>query len=466
MNRKKKIWVADDDQSISWVIERALTKQGYDVSVFPGAEELLRILPDSSPDLIISDIRMPGLSGFELLQEIHRASAEIPVIIITAFGDLDSAVDSYQYGAFEYLVKPFDINELLSIVKKSFEIDSGREETAKSSFRDELTLLGDSPPIQAVFRMIGRLSSSSMGVLIRGESGTGKELIARAIHQTSLRKHQPLVSINTAAIPAELLESELFGHEKGAFTGAVHRHIGRFEQAHEGTLFLDEIGDMPAALQTRLLRVLSEGCFYRVGGREEISVDVRIIAATNQHLETLVANGNFRNDLFHRLNVITLMIPPLRERGGDLALLTNYFLGKAGQELGVEEKQCHEEVMDRIRSYHWPGNVRELENLAYRLTVLTPGKQIVLSDLPEEITSVSPEGQASNKWQNLLRQEAEKEIGKGHTGLVQTMGDEFERILVKAALEHTEGHKINAAEILGWGRNTLTRKLKNWKRFF
>ncbi len=461
---KRAIWVVDDDQSMTWVIEKALVKQGYQVTVFCEPRSLLAALRQSTPELIISDIRMPGMSGFDLLAEINTLTPAIPTIIMTAFGDLDSAVDSYKYGAFEYLTKPFDLNELTELVGKAIKPDSLSGSLEVPSSDDTFSLLGESPAMQEVFRKVGRLSASNMGVLIRGESGTGKELIAKAIHQTSPRKGHALIAINTAAIPTELLESELFGHEKGAFTGAVQRHIGRFEQAHNGTLFLDEIGDMPAALQTRLLRVLSEGRFYRVGGREEISVDVRVIAATNQHLETLVQSGRFRNDLFHRLNVIALSVPPLRERVDDIPQLVRHFLKKAMTELGLEKKNCHPDVIRQMQNYEWPGNVRELENLIYRLIVLTAGNQIRLSDLPPEITRQFPSDADGIKWQVLLLAEARKKMARGETALIQSMGAEFERMLTKAALEYTGGHRINAAQILGWGRNTLTRKLIHWKQ--
>ncbi len=453
------VWVVDDDASISWVIEKALTRAGCAVERFENAEEALVALKNSTltkPDVLLSDIRMGGMSGFELLEQFKQQMPDLPVIIMTAFGDLDSAVESYKHGAFEYLTKPFDINEMVSLVERARQQTEVYTEGLEVSQHTNL-MLGESAPIQEVFRIIGRLSTSDMNVLIRGESGTGKELVAEAIYQNSPRAERPMIAINTAAIPAELLESELFGHEKGAFTGAHHRHIGRFEQANGGTLFLDEIGDMPAGLQTRLLRVLSEGRFYRVGGRQEVRVDVRVIAATNQDLESLVDAGEFRNDLFHRLNVISINTPPLRQRPGDIPLLINHFMRQSATDNGGERKHCAPEALGALQNYRWPGNVRELENLMKRLSVLAPSNTIQVEDLPREILEQQTE---SDGWQVLLSSLAAQKLDSGEKKLMQSLGAQFESALIQVAMAHTRGHKQKAAELLGWGRNTLTRKLK------
>ncbi len=453
------VWVVDDDASIAWVLEKALSREGYDVSRFDSAEAMLAEMngqPGARPDVVLSDIRMEGMSGFELVDALHRDNAELPVIIMTAYGDLDSAVDAYRHGAFEYLTKPFDIREMLTLVERACHQGAAADVTQGGGGKPK-TMLGESTAMQEVFRIIGRLSSSEMNVLIRGESGTGKELVANAIQRNSPRADKPMIAINTAAIPAELLESELFGHEKGAFTGAHGRHVGRFEQADGGTLFLDEIGDMPAGLQTRLLRVLSEGRFYRVGGREEVHVDVRVIAATNQNLESLVASGAFRNDLFHRLNVIAIHTPTLRERRSDIPMLVNHFLQQTAAELGGELKQCSAEVFEIMQAYDWPGNVRELENVVRRLTVLAPSKTIQPADLPAEMLQADSR---SEDWESALADTASDRLRSGESRLMQSMGARFETALIRAALAHSRGHKQKAAELLGWGRNTLTRKLR------
>ena len=455
----RSVWVVDDDASISWVLEKALTRADYKVRKFESGEDVLDALKSAThihPDVILSDIRMDGMSGFELIEFLRDQMPEVPVIIMTAFGDLDSAVDAYKHGAFEYLTKPFDIDEMVSLVDRAWQQSRSQLAPAEAGAQHD-QMLGESAPIQEVFRVIGRLSTSEMNVLIRGESGSGKELVAEAIYRNSPRANQPLVAINTAAIPAELLESELFGHEKGAFTGAHHRHMGRFEQAHGGTLFLDEIGDMPAGLQTRLLRVLSEGRFYRVGGREEVSVDVRVIAATNQDLETLVASGAFRNDLFHRLNVISIHTPSLRERKSDIPILIDHFMAISARETNSDMKQCSPEVMRLLLNYHWPGNVRELENLVKRLIVLTPSNTVQIEDLPQQITDIRAE---TEDWQKLLSALAAQKLDSGEKKLMRNLSAQFETALIQVALDHTQGHKQKAAELLGWGRNTLTRKLK------
>ncbi len=457
-NLSEVVWVADDDQSICWVLQRALQKAGYEVQVFADGESLLQALQSTQPGVILSDIKMPGIDGIELLQRINARHEELPVVIMTAFGDLDSAVESYKRGAFEYLPKPFDINEAVSLVRRALSSTLSSQSVEPMPSANNL-LRGESPPMQEIFRIIGRLAGSSMSVLIRGESGTGKELVAQALFQNSPRSTQPFIAINTAAIPSELLESELFGHEKGAFTGAHSRHIGRFEQAHGGTLFLDEIGDMPAGLQTRLLRVLSEGSFYRVGGREQVDVDVRVIAATNQNLEAQVENGAFRNDLFHRLNVIALNLPALKQRGDDVELLLHLFLTQVANQLGVAAKQVDSAVIEALHHYSWPGNVRELENLCRRLVVMAPGKSIHLSDLPPEYQLLDEVSEAQS-WENLVRLSAAKQLALGKSGLIQQMAPRFEKALIDAAMAFTGGHKRKSAELLGWGRNTLTRKLQ------
>ncbi len=457
MNRE--VWVADDDQSILWVIEKALSRQGYTARTFADGNHLIEAMGQGDPGLVISDLRMPTLGGFDLLERINQVRPGLPVIILTAFGDLDSAVDAYKFGAYEYLTKPFDTDELLSLVSRG--LDSISTEPIENEVIETAgkLLLGTSPPIQEVFRIIGRIAQSNKGVLIRGESGTGKELVANAIHSHSIRNDKPMVTINTAAIPAELLESELFGHEKGAFTGADNRHIGRFEQAHQATLFLDEIGDMPLTLQTRLLRVLSEGRFYRVGGREEISVDVRIIAATNQQLETLVEKGQFRNDLFHRLNVLSVTVPSLRERVEDIPILVDHFLHQSAIEGSSRPRRLGAGVLEVLQLYHWPGNIRELENIIQQVAILCAGSRIEIDDLPAQLNTVSVE-QGQLSWQNILATEATRRLRLGEKGLAKSLGDEFEQVLIHAALQHTAGLKQKAATLLGWGRNTLARKIK------
>lgn len=459
----KSVWVVDDDASISWVLEKALTRADFAVKRFDSGEAALDALQDRDsgrPDVMLSDIRMGGMDGFELINHVSQLMPELPVIIMTAFGDLDSAVDAYKHGAFEYLTKPFDINEMVSLVERAWHQASKESDNTSTPAQGNL-MLGESAPIQEVFRIIGRLSTSEMNVLIRGESGSGKELVAEAIYRNSPRADQPLVAINTAAIPAELLESELFGHEKGAFTGAHHRHVGRFEQANGGTLFLDEIGDMPAGLQTRLLRVLSEGRFYRVGGRDEVSVNVRVIAATNQDLESMVESGIFRNDLFHRLNVISITTPPLRERLSDIPGLVKHFMSLSAAEAGTEAKQCSAEVMVALQNYRWPGNVRELENLVKRLTALAPSIVIQIEDLPREFIEAPTE---TEDWQKLLARLAAQKLELGEKKLIHSLGSQFESTLIEVAMAHTQGHKQKAAELLGLGRNTLARKLKHFRQ--
>ncbi len=461
----KRVWIIDDDSSIRWVLGRALSKEALNIESFDNADSALaRLGKNGDPDVIVTDIRMPGTSGLELLEALHSEAPDLPIILMTAHSDLDSAVSAYQGGAFEYLPKPFDIDEAVSLIQKALEHTRDRAATAVVQ-ADSMSaeILGEAPSMQEVFRIIGRLSKSNMSVLIRGESGTGKELVARALYRTGSRRDGPFVAINTAAIPAELLESELFGHEKGAFTGAQNRRVGRFEQADGGTLFLDEIGDMPADLQTRLLRVLSDNSFYRVGGHHEIAVDVRIIAATNQDLEARVADGRFREDLYHRLNVIAIMLPPLRHRREDIPVLSSRFLEQAARELQVEKKQLSAEAAAVLMAYHWPGNVRQLENTCRRLTVMAPGQTIGTGDLPEEFRTLreSVGEDDGPEWEAAVRKAAQQRLAMGKNAILDEMMPAFERVMLSAALEHTGGHKQEAARRLGWGRNTLTRKLKD-----
>jgi two-component system nitrogen regulation response regulator GlnG len=454
----KEVWVVDDDDSIRWVLSRALKKHDYKVQVFEDAESALAQIQKTVPAVLVTDIRMPGLSGIDLAQQLSEAYPQLPIIIMTAHTDLDSALESYKSGAFEYLPKPFDIDDALTVIDSAIkhvdtdDVDLG--EAAKNA-----NMIGEAPAMQEVFRAIGRLSSSNINVLIWGESGTGKELVASALHQYSPRSEKPYIPINTAAIPAELLESELFGHEKGAFTGAHERRIGRFEQANGGTLFLDEIGDMPAELQTRLLRVLSEGKFYRVGGREQVNVDVRVLAATNQDLEKRVANGQFREDLYHRLNVIRIDIPSLRQRREDIPLLVKHFLSASAEELKTEVKQLTPESMIAMTDYHWPGNVRQLENSCRWITVMAPGTTVDIGDLPKEIFAPKPEG-GELDWEKGLSRIVRQQLNLGKDNILDDLRIVFEQILLREALSFTQGHRQQAAKRLGWGRNTLTRKLK------
>ncbi len=458
MNDRPLIWVIDDDRSIRWVLEKALTRAGIAVKSFDSAQGIERLLLKQQPQAIVSDIRMPGIDGLELLERIRQKYPDLPVIIMTAHSDLDSAVSAYQGGAFEYLPKPFDVDTAVELVQRAVAHAGNREE--RVDLADTPEILGEAPAMQEVFRAIGRLSRSNITVLVNGESGTGKELVARALHRHSPRREGPFIALNMAALPRDLLESELFGHERGAFTGAQSQRQGRFEQADGGTLFLDEIGDMPAELQTRLLRVLADGEFYRVGGHAPIRVDVRIIAATHQKLEQLVAEGRFREDLFHRLNVIRIHLPPLRERREDIPLLMNHFLLAAGRELGVEPKQVSPAVVDHLTGLEWPGNVRQLENTCRWLTVMSPGQVITLEDLPPELKKEGEAPAAAEDWQAALRRWAEQQLAQGVTGLLDIATPRFERIMIETALKQTGDRRQEAARLLGWGRNTLTRKLK------
>ena len=469
MSRPEVVWIVDDEQSIRWVLERALTKANMAVTSFDSSSHLLSALDDSQPEVIISDIRMPEMDGFELLKKVQRRFPDIPVIIMTAHSDMDSAVSAYEKGAFEYLPKPFDIHDAIALAKRASEqyrsqhIEESAVADEQNIMLESQEIIGQSPAMQEVFRAIGRLSKSSISVLVTGESGTGKELVAKALHTHSPRSDAPFIEINTAAIPKDLLESELFGHEKGAFTGAHVQRIGRFEQANKGTLFLDEIGDMPAELQTRLLRVLSEGTFYRVGGHIPIQVDVRVIAATHQNLEQRVEEGLFREDLYHRLNVIRVQIPPLRDRGEDIVLLLKRFLNSAAEELQVEKKTVAPEVAQYIQSLHWPGNVRQLENVSRWLMVMATGREITLDDFPVELKKETSKC-ADSDWKELLRRDINQRLNQGETRIFDELYPLFEQLALTVALEKTGGKKKEAADLLGWGRNTLTRKMKEFER--
>ncbi len=455
----KPVWIIDDDRSIRWVLEKALAREGIDHISFASADEALAELHNSLPQMVISDIRMPGTSGLDLLQTLRRDHPTLPVIIMTAYSDLESAVSSFQGGAFEYLPKPFDVNHAVELIRRAL-AQSQRKQSEGIDLTEAPDILGHAPAMQEVFRAIGRLAASNATVLINGESGTGKELVARALHRHSPRADKPFIAINTAAIPKDLLESELFGHEKGAFTGANSTRHGRFEQAEGGTLFLDEIGDMPAELQTRLLRVLSDGNYYRVGGHQPIKANVRIIAATHQNLDERVKQGQFREDLFHRLNVIRLRLPPLRERREDIPLLAKHFLQKSAQELGVEQKTLSEAALNYLAAQDIPGNVRQLENLCHWLTVMTPTQVVEIADLPTEWRESAPSAGISGDWHALLAQQTAQALQRGEPHILDTLTKEFERTLITQALQHTGGRRIEAATLLGMGRNTLTRKIQ------
>jgi len=461
----EQVWIVDDDNSIRWVLEKALSSADISAASFESAETLLEALTHNQPEIIISDIKMSKMDGITLLKKINKQFPEIPVIIMTAHSDLDSAVNAYQGGAFEYLPKPFDIDDALSITKRA--LTHAREQLAKQKTTTEPTLsvgiIGEAPAMQEVFRTIGRLSRSSISVLINGESGTGKELVANALHMHSPRSNFPFIPLNMAAIPKDLIESELFGHEKGAFTGANAIRHGRFEQANQGTLFLDEIGDMPLDVQTRLLRVLADGQFYRVGGHTPITVDVRIIAATHQNLEEQVVKNVFREDLFHRLNVIRIHLPSLRERTEDIAQLAQHFLTLAATELGVEPKSLDRNALRYLQKCQWPGNVRQLENTCRYLTVMASGQEIIIEDLPAEISdsqNITTTSSGKTDWQTELVHWVDAQLLQGTNNILNDTIPIFEKIMLERALKYTHGHKQDAAKKLGWGRNTLTRKLK------
>jgi len=464
MNSSNSVWILDDDRSIRWVLEKSLGKTGLNTESFENGTDLLHRLEQELPDAIISDIRMPGISGLDLLSTIQEQHPQLPVIIMTAHSDLDSAVSSYSRGAFEYLPKPFDIEDAIAMTKRALEhVREQKEEsgaTGKTEIVKSQEIIGEAPAMQEVFRAIGRLSQSNISVLINGESGTGKELVARALHQHSPRSDKTFVPLNVAAIPKELIESELFGHEKGAFTGASSRRTGRFEQADGGTLFLDEIGDMPAETQTRLLRVLSDGEFYRVGGHTSIKVDVRIIAATHQDLEKLVEQHEFREDLFHRLNVIRIHIPRLSDRREDIPKLANFFLHSAAKELDVETKTLRPETEEYLTKLSWPGNVRQLENFCRWITVMASSREVYLTDLPPEFATQETAVSLSGDWTQGLHQWADQQLSLGNVGILNQATPMFERTMIEIALKHTAGRRRDAANLLGWGRNTLTRKIK------
>jgi two-component system nitrogen regulation response regulator GlnG len=455
------VWVIDDDRSIRWVLEKALAQEGMDVTGFAGGSGVLQRLSDHRPDAIMSDIRMPDVNGLDLLKSISADFPGLPVIIMTAYSDLDSAVAAYQGGAFEYLPKPFDVDDAVDLVRRAVGHGRARSVAAPQPAQSpDQEIIGSAPAMQEVFRAIGRLSRSNITVLITGESGTGKELVARALHRHSPRADKPFIALNTAAIPRDLLESELFGHERGAFTGAQAQRRGRFEQADGGTLFLDEIGDMPSELQTRLLRVLADGEFFRVGGHTPIRVDVRIIAATHQDLEARVRDGKFREDLFHRLNVIRVHSPPLRERREDIPAMLKHFLEAAGEELSTETKSLRPDVERYLASLDWPGNVRQLENTCRWLTVMASGSEIHLDDLPPELREDAQGEEGEGDWSALLRRWAERKLAAGGERILDEAVPRFEQVLIETALRFSHGRRQDAARLLGWGRNTLTRKIK------
>jgi two-component system nitrogen regulation response regulator GlnG len=453
----KPVWIVDDDRSIRWVIEKALSREGIAFNSFATAQEALDALSGGAPEVLVSDIRMPGLSGLELLNTVKQRHPAVPVIVMTAYSDLDSAVAAFQGGAYEYLPKPFDVDQAVELIRRALE-ESRREAQAVEPLAQAPEILGHAPAMQEVFRAIGRLSQSSATVLITGDSGTGKELVARALHRHSARADRPFVAINTAAMPKDLLESELFGHERGSFTGAQQQRRGRFEQAEGGTLFLDEIGDMPSELQTRLLRVLSDGTFYRVGGHQQIKVNVRVIAATHQNLDQRVREGTFREDLYHRLNVIRLRLPNLRERSEDIPLLARHFLASSARQLRVEPKRLSDEALEHLSRLAFPGNVRQLESLCHWLTVMAPGQVVDIGDLSAEFNDKA--AATASDWLAALEQEADRRLARGETGILDGLSRQFERALITKALHRTGGRRIEAANLLGMGRNTITRKIE------
>ncbi len=463
IDQQAQLWIIDDDRSIRWVLEKAFEKEGLGVRTFDNGNDALKQLAHMQPTAILSDVRMPGIDGLDLLKILQSEYPSIPVIVMTAHSDLDSAVAAYQGGAFEYLPKPFDVDEAVAVMRRaiahSTEINSPSPQNTPSE-EESTEIIGEAPAMQEVFRAIGRLSQSNITVLINGESGTGKELVAHALHRHSPRKNNKFIPLNMAAIPKDLIESELFGHEKGAFTGAATLRQGRFEQADGGTLFLDEIGDMPADTQTRLLRVLADGEFYRVGGHTPVKVDVRIIAATHQNLEELVDENRFREDLFHRLNVIRIHIPKLANRREDIPKLTQYFFKKAAADLEVEPKILLSETEQYLCTLDWPGNVRQLENTCRWITVMGSGREVHIEDLPPEMLEQQGTEAPSGDWEKNLRNWADQALSRGQKDILSEAVPIFERTLIEIALKHTSGRKRDASDLLGWGRNTLTRKLK------
>ncbi len=454
----KPIWIIDDDRSIRWVFEKTLARENLAFRTFASAPEALAALEKSAPQVVVSDIRMPGGSGLELLETLRERYPSLPVIIMTAYSDLESAVAAFRGGAFEYLPKPFDVDHAVDLIRRALD-ESLRQDDVTEPADAVPEIIGQAPAMQEVFRAVGRLAQSQATVLINGESGTGKELVARALHRHSQRATNPFIAINTASIPKDLLESELFGHERGAFTGAQAMRRGRFEQADGGTLFLDEIGDMPPELQTRLLRVLSDGHFYRVGGHQPMQANVRVITATHQDLEQRVKQGLFREDLFHRLNVIRLRLPPLRERREDIPALVRHFLKKSAAELGVETKRLTDDAIKYLASRDWPGNVRQLENVCHWVTVMAPGVIVDVKGLPPELHDEDKETRWDD-WIKALERETESRLKRGESAILDDLNRKFERALILRALAHTGGRRIEASQLLGMGRNTLTRKIQ------
>ena len=458
MAEQVKVWVVDDDEAIRFVLERALGRAGYKTESFGNVADVSTALESERPAVLITDIRLPDADGLTVLKTLEEHGVEVPVIAMTAFSDLDQAVSAFQSGVFDYLSKPFDLEQVLAVVARASATPTAAP--VEEGVVESRQLIGDSTAMQEVFRTIGRLSRSSIGVLLTGETGSGKEVVARALHQHSPRSAGPFVAINTAAIPAELLESELFGHEKGSFTGAHARRPGRFEEAAGGTLFLDEIGDMPLPLQTRLLRVLAEGDYHRVGGRDLLRADVRVLTATHQDLQKKITEGSFREDLYHRLNVITIELPPLRKRAEDIPLLARHFLRQAAEEMDLEEKHLSPETIEVLQKKAWPGNVRQLQNLCQQLCVMAPGEQILPEDLPASLKDSDPAGESSDSWSGALHSWTRKALFSGQTDLMTEARNEMEKVIFDCALEYTGGKRVEAARLLGLGRNTLTRKLK------
>ena len=455
----KKIWILDDDKSIRWVLQKALEKHNYDVVAFGNTNEAINHFNHDMPDLIVSDIKMPGETGLQFLEKVKGKFPDIPVIIMTAFSDLDSAVDSYSQGAYEYLPKPFDIDNAVSLINSAFKDKSNEQNDIEGSNK----IIGTSKAMQEVFKQIGKLSKSEASVLITGESGTGKELIAKAIHDNSLRKDKPFIALNSAAIPKDLLESELFGYEKGAFTGANTSKKGYFEEAENGTLFLDEIADMPIDLQSKLLRVLNDGSFQKLGSSAVLKANVKIIAATHQDLQDKIDKQTFREDLFHRLNVITIHLPPLRERENDIILLAKFFLNQSARELKTNVKYLNEETQDYFKKLNWTGNIRQLRNICHWLTVMSPGKEIGVSDLPTEILKENIYNKPSTNWEDILKLFFKNDLSDKNSNLYDLYIQKVEKIIIKEALDYCDGRKINAAQLLGIGRNTISRKIKELK---
>ena len=462
---KKNIFVVDDDKSIRWILDKALKKAGFEVTCFENADSILKNIRKREPSVIISDVRMPGKSGIEMLENVKREYPKIPIIIMTAFSDLDTTVNSLQKGAYDYITKPFDIVETISLIKKcSRNIPSNKENKKIELSKNTSKIIGNSESMQDIYKSIGKIASTNVDVLILGETGTGKELIARSIHENSERKNSPFIAINTGAIPTELLESELFGHEKGSFTGAYNQRIGRFEQASEGTLFLDEIGDMPMDVQTRLLRVLQEGEFFRVGGTKSIKVKTRIITATHQNLQSLVAKDLFREDLLHRINAIKIELPSLRNRKGDILKLSESFLIEYSKEYKTSLKILDEDVQKIFQKYYWPGNIRELQNVCKYLSIMIQGNKVLAEDLPKEILEPTTEVAETKNWSSVLEAWILNEYDNKSLDISKNINDIFEDTLIKSALRLSKGNKTEAAKILGWGRNTISNKIKSLKK--